>query len=127
MTNSEPQRDLYLAAAEVIRALVVPGANPEHHAEQRAHLHLYWPVLDQRLRDLRVAASFSAAGYTEYGVRVEFPDWQLMPLLDAWTKWTTDKALAEHELTELRENNYLCEANIRLVARRVSPTWEVKE
>lgn len=129
MTTSEPQRDLYLAAAEVIRALNEPGANPAYHAEQRAHLHLHWPVLDQRLRDLRVAATFSAAGFTEYGIHIEFPDHRFMyPILGARGVWTTDKALVESELAELREYNpHLRDSNIRLVARRISPTWEVKE
>lgn len=129
MTNSEPQRDLHLAATEVIRALTEPGANPAHHAEQRAHLHLHWPVLDQRLRDLRVAASFSAAGFTEYGIHIEFPDHQFMhPILGGRGVWTTDKALVESALAELREYNpHLSSSNIRFVARRVSPTWEVEK
>lgn len=120
--------DLHLAANEVIRALDEPGADPEDHAEQRAHLHLHWPVLDQRLRDLRVAATFSAAGFTEYGIHIESPGWQFMPpILGDQGVWTTDKAPVEHNLSVLRGNSQFREAKTRLVARRVSPTWEVTE
>ena len=68
------------------------------------------------------------ADIIQYGIRVEFPDRKFgHPMLGHRGVWTTDKALAEHELTELREQDQLRDANIRLVARRVSPTWEVQE
>lgn len=78
-------------------------------------------------RDLHLAATFSAAGFTEYGIHIKFPDQQFMhPILGRRGVWTTDKALAEHDLSALRENPHLRDSNIRLVARRISPTWEVK-
>ena len=79
-------------------------------------------------RDLHLAATFSAAGITEYGIHIKFPDQQFMhPILGRRGVWTTDKALAEHELSGLRENAHFRDSNIRLVARSISPIWEVNE
>lgn len=125
MTNHDPQRDLHIAAAEVIRALDEPGANPEHHAKQRAHLHLNWPVLDQRLRDLRVAATFSAADTIEYGVECVGGNLResTVRAIEYGCEWHRNVEIAKNDLRWFQKENP--NANIRLIAHRVSPTWEV--
>lgn len=83
-------------------------------------------------RDLIVAAprlaATIAADTIEYGIHIEFPDREFMhPIHGHRGVWTTDKALVEHDVSGLRENVQLRDASIRVIARHISPTWEVKE